>query len=491
MTPRFVVIGAGVSGMSAALLLARHGYAVTLVEKFPLPAPTLRGFFRQGAYFDTGLHYLGAFGPGEILDTYFRALGLTGLERRPYAADGFDCIRYPSLNAEFRIPAGYDRALETLGAAFPHEIPAIRTYLAAVRKEFEASPFLNPDRPFQSAGLAAVGDSSTLAGYLDSLTDDALLKSVLSVHCLLHGVSPREVAFAHHARVAGSYLQSVHGVAGGGLSLVRAFERALRAASVELRCGHGARRILLDSAGAVRAVEISDGCVIETRGVLCTAHPKFLPELAPEGFRPAYRRRIRALMDTPSAYMLFGLSEPVGALEGRNLFICPETDVAAFFRPGRMPEQGPFYVVSGAEAGNGRRTVTVIAPGYMDDVAQWADSRPGKRPGEYGRHKHDRLEAMAGAVLRHAPELAGVSFVDGATPLTLRDFMHAPVGSLYGAGHTAGQFNPAPVTRIPGLWAAGQGVVAPGVLGAVVSAFLACGCVIGHDILREEVRACR
>ena len=53
MTPRFVVIGAGVSGMSAALLLARHGYAVTLVEKFPLPAPTLRGFFRQGAYFET------------------------------------------------------------------------------------------------------------------------------------------------------------------------------------------------------------------------------------------------------------------------------------------------------------------------------------------------------------------------------------------------------------------------------------------------------
>ena len=96
MTPRFVVIGAGVSGMSAALLLARHGYAVTLVEKFPLPAPTLRGFFRRGAYFDTGLHYLGAFGPGEILDTYFRALGLTGLERRPYAADGFDCIRYRS-----------------------------------------------------------------------------------------------------------------------------------------------------------------------------------------------------------------------------------------------------------------------------------------------------------------------------------------------------------------------------------------------------------
>ena len=84
-----------------------------------------------------------------------------------------------------------------------------------------------------------------------------------------------------------------------------------------------------------------------------------------------------------------------------------------------------------------------------------------------------------------------MSFVDGATPLTLRDFMHAPAGSLYGAGHTAGQFNPAPVTRIPGLWAAGQGVVAPGVLGAVVSAFLACGCVIGHDILRGEVRACR
>jgi all-trans-retinol 13,14-reductase len=61
---------------------------------------------------------------------------------------------------------------------------------------------------------------------------------------------------------------------------------------------------------------------------------------------------------------------------------------------------------------------------------------------------------------------------------------------MYGTGHTIDQFNPIPATRIPGLLLAGQSVVAPGILGAVISAFLTCGFIIGHDTIREELIAC-
>ena len=55
----------------------------------------------------------------------------------------------------------------------------------------------------------------------------------------------------------------------------------------------------------------------------------------------------------------------------------------------------------------------------------------------------------------------------------------------------SGQYNPGSATRIRGLFLAGQAVTSPGILGAVLSGFLACGNILGHDRLRKELAACR
>lgn len=493
MSGRTIVIGAGVAGMTAALLLARYGHEVTLVEAFHRAAPTLRGFHRQGVYFDTGLHYTGSFAPGEILDRYFRLLQLPELPRIPYDPDCFDRISFPSDGSEFAFPVGAERIRARLLDHFPHEKSGIATYLHDVRTAFEASAFLNPERPFSRDELGAIPEDETLQSYLDRHFSDARIKAILSMHSLLYGVSPAEGPFSNHARIVGSYFQSVHGVDGGGLAVVRAYEQALRAAGVQTRYGRAVRHIRLDTGGGIRGVELDDA-FLPAEQIICTTHPGVLMELLPEGaVRPAYRRRIRSLQDTPSAYMLFGIAEaPLPGLERRNLFICPDRNVPAYFQPERRPEEGPFYVAATEQAGRpDTRAVIVITPGYAHNVATWADSRPGRRPEGYRRHKTEQLEAIRQRLLAQAPELSAVRFVDGATPLTLRDYMQTPLGSLYGPRHSIHQFNPVPATRIPGLMLAGQAVVAPGLLGAVVSAFLTCGFLVGHETIRKELRACR
>lgn len=52
---RALIIGGGITGMSAALLLSQSGMDVTLVEKHPRLAPLLRGFWRQGVHFERGI----------------------------------------------------------------------------------------------------------------------------------------------------------------------------------------------------------------------------------------------------------------------------------------------------------------------------------------------------------------------------------------------------------------------------------------------------
>lgn len=487
----FTIIGAGVSGMTAALLLARHGRKVALIEKSNLPAPTIRGFFRQGVYFDTGLHYTGSFAPGEMLDVYFRALGLEGIERQPFNPDCFDLLRYADRAVEIPLPVGYDRIHDRLCSLFPRESRAIRICLDDIRSDFESSPFLNLNLDTDAERSATDVQTSTLAEYLDALTDDPLLKSILTMHGLLYGVSPRETSFTAHAKVAGSYYQSVHGIRGGGLSIVRSFETAMRASGVECHYGSGAKRVLLTPAGRIRAVVLENNDILETEGVICTTHPGALLDLVPEdALRPIYRRRVKELADTPSAYILYGIAEePVELLRGSNLLVSPDSRPHGWFSPARRPEEGPWYVTA-SQSGQGAQGVVVITPGHIDDFVSWEGSSPGNRPKSYREFKRDRLDDMRTALLKHAPELEAVRFIDGATPLTFRDYLHTPSGSLYGVRHSVNQYNPSPATRIPGLLLAGQSIIAPGLLGAVVSAFITCGFVIGHAALREELKTC-
>ncbi len=51
-----IVIGGGVSGLSSAVLLAQNGRNVCVLEQSSQIAPTIRGFVRDGIYFDTGFH---------------------------------------------------------------------------------------------------------------------------------------------------------------------------------------------------------------------------------------------------------------------------------------------------------------------------------------------------------------------------------------------------------------------------------------------------
>ena len=67
----------------------------------------------------------------------------------------------------------------------------------------------------------------------------------------------------------------------------------------------------------------------------------------------------------------------------------------------------------------------------------------------------------------------------------------APYGAIYGVGRFAGQYNPQAATRVAGLYLSGQAIAAPGLMGAMVSAYMTCGTILGHDLLRGELKEWR
>jgi all-trans-retinol 13,14-reductase len=492
----YVIIGGGVSGMTSALILAKQGFSVALVEKSRQLAPTVRGFTKKGLFFDTGFHYTGGLGTGEPVDLFFRYLGLSeALEKVPFREDVFDSFRCLKPPFDFYFPCGYDRIRERFYEVFRDEHVTIDTYLAAVREQYHSVPYVNLDTPEVSAGFSSI-HGPTLQEFLDRLTNNRLLKCILSMHCFLYGVAPDEVSFANHAYVAGSYYESVNGIAGGGLKLTEVFEARLEKVGVHIYRGEEVTGMSLSSAGAFCGITVRNGTNISAKACISTIHPHQLLEIVPDSvFRTVYVNRLQELEETASACILYAVcSGPIEDLAGSNIFIFPEPDFTFFYKNIDV-EKRPMYITAAGEKSDGENTkhgFIAICPMSKQQTKPLVDPISQERSADYKLLKEEMSEKMVRSIKASCPEIAEkITDVICATPLTLRDYTNSPFGSLYGVKHKVGQYNPMPATRLKGLFLAGQAVTAPGIMGAMMSGFLACGTIIGHEKLQKELRQCR
>ena len=77
--------------MTAAILLARQGRRVLVVERQPAPLPLVRRHLHQGLWCENGFHYLGGYVEGAGIQALFRALGAhLGSQCLPMSREAFD-----------------------------------------------------------------------------------------------------------------------------------------------------------------------------------------------------------------------------------------------------------------------------------------------------------------------------------------------------------------------------------------------------------------
>lgn len=486
-----IIIGAGLSGLTCALLLARSGRKVLVVEQHSSPAPVVSGFQRGGIYFDSGFHYAGGLGEGGPLQPLLRHLGMEGkLQTFPYMAEGFDCLRLSSSDEEFALPVGFRNIKNYLAEKFPQAAVEIELYLDEIATTWRNFPYLDLDTDLADFGMESVHGCS-LQERLAIFSPWPQLQSLLSMHSLLYGVSPEQTPFSLNAQVAGSYYHSVHGLVGGGRQLIQVLLTLLKEAGGDLQCRAEVAQIFAEES-VVAGVRLQSGEEFTAAEVIATVNPTQLPDLLPTvGMRPAYLKRLKRLHQTPSAYIVFARSEqPLEFLRGQNMFVQPHAGVftAGIDQP---LEERSFYL-AGADQGSDRaiKGLIGIVPAPYSEVGSLNISGK-ERTAEYQGWKKDLGARLLQMFSHNCPQLPQLELLDLATPLTLRDYSHAPQGAIYGVGRNLGQYNPHPVTKLPGLFLSGQAVAGPGLLGALVSGYLTCGSILGHELLRGELRACR
>jgi len=486
-----IVIGSGLSGLTSALLLARSGRRVLILEQHSHPAPVVRGFTRGGINFDSGFHYAGGLGQGGAFRPLFKHLGLTEkLKLFPFVQDGFDRLAIATTEERCSLPVGFEQIKAKLGAQFPAVRAEIARYIDDIAGHWDQFPYLDVDMEMADFSIESVHGVS-MSERLQEFSDYPLLQSQLSMHSMLYGFLPEATSVSLNSLVAGSYYHSVHGIVGGGRTLVAALLELLADAGVEIRCRARVTALLADS-DDVRGVRLESGEELFARKVIATLNPTLLPQLLPKGvLRPAYLKRLNGLRQTPSAYIVYAKSgTSLEFLRGCNLFVQPEAGIFSYTATQSLEER-PFYLAAADQGGGGDLNGLIgIIPASYAEVSEWEPSEKRRSEG-YRAHKQLIGERLLKRFADICPDLAELELLELATPLTLHDYSLAPQGAIYGVGHFLSQYNPYPLTRLPGLFLSGQAIAAPGLLGAVVAGYLTCGSILGHEQLRREIRACR
>jgi len=473
---RILIIGAGVGGLTAGIILAKLGYPVTIAEKNIQAGGLMHNYRRRGFDCPVGVHYLGSLDSGQPLRRLWDYLGVT--EKIPLERMGTSgpIDRYVFDDFHFDLPEGVPAFEENLMQAFPEEHTQIASVMAELTEV--SGSFARLDMLLSPEGVpVSVESFSPMGEHLDRLGCSERLKSVLGVPSMLIGLSLQECPLFYYYLTLSSYLLSSWRLRDNSSRMAEAFAGRFRALGGQLVLGDGVKRILAES-GRIRGVRLQSGREIDADTIIAAVHPQAVTAMLPEGvLRPDQAERIARLENTKGLFVVtLSVADSVNEALPYNIYrLHPEAD-------GSLAKGSFHQIRKGNQAGT--NLLTMMATSSIKEWQPWEQTVSGRRGGDYKCEKRNRAEAFITEATALFGPLKGKGIVDIYTPLTIRDWVGSPGGSAYGIRRSSSQLMRTAFLNRPavkGLFFAGQNILAPGIMGTTLGSFQVIKRIIGQE----------
>ncbi|MBK5110142.1 MAG: NAD(P)/FAD-dependent oxidoreductase [Thermoleophilia bacterium] len=512
-----IVVGSGLSGLTAAAYLAANGQKVLVLERYDVAGGCSQTFRRKGEWqFDVGLHYIGGVKTGAIAGV-LEGIGL--LDRIEFVEmdpDGFDTFIFPDF--EFRVPKGWDAYTERLVETFPEEADGLRKctgIFQEIMAELRVAGIPNRDSDLEQYLAKAPTVVSWGMRSLTELFDDCGLseksRAVLTGHAGDYATPPSRTPVTLHAGLVDHYMQEgAFYVRGGGQVLAAHLIDVIHTNGGRVRTHAEVTSIEVEE-GVATGVTLEGGEQIAAPVVISTADLKrtFLdlldPAVLPEGLAEivdGYR------MATPLVCVYLGLDFDLNErMPNTNYWLHPRYDDERSYEyvsAGEFDPDPPVYITSATvkdpewtgHTPPGCSTVELMTWTTPALEAWGVDSdetapRYSRQEG-YRAAKDNITELLIDGAEKVLGDLRShIVWKEAATPMTQTRYTGSSEGSCYGIELATDQFGPLRPdyrTEIEGLYLSGVSTRSGhGIVGAMTGGVEVASAVLGRN-LRAEVK---
>lgn len=493
-----LVIGSGLGGLVSALVLAKEGLKVCVLEKNNQYGGNLQTFSRDKLIFDTGVHYLGGLSEGQNLHQYFSYLEIMeDLEIQKMDENGYDKITFGEDEIEYPHAQGYENFIEQLSKFFPEEKENLEDYCEEIQRVCSQFPRYNlVGKDNYNEEILHLNTKR----FIESITQNKKLQSVLLGSNFLYAGDSENVPFYVHALTVNSYIQSAYKCVKGGSQISKLLIRKLRQYGAEVH-KHSEVSEFIFHENSLAGVKTKTGKEYSAKQFISNIEIRSTIKLiGEERLKKSFLNRVMSWKPIPSCFSVYLVlkSQTIPNFNYNIYHYSNEEMVWSAYRyeKNSWPET---YMLSSTQSKHYPEFAeSLTAISYMDfnEVKEWentfntvADEH--ERGELYENFKLEKAEKMIDALEKKIPNLRGsIKRIYTSSPLSYRDYIGSFDGNMY--GYTKSSENPlktmvSPRTKIDNLFLTGQSVNMHGILGCTIGAFNTCSEILGKEIIDERL----
>ncbi len=492
-----IIIGSGLGGLTCGCILSQRGYRVCVLEQHIQIGGCLQDFKRKGKLFDTGMHYIGSYDNGQILNTLFRYFNIYDkIDVKKLDNDGFDIMITGT--KKFSVPQGINAFKTKLNKHFPSEENAINLYFKKLQEVFDSIDIVNLREIKDFEFSLKEGLDESVFEFVSSITENKDLQNILCFSNALYAGKKETASLFMHAVINIFYLQSAWKLEKGGGQIAHALKTV-----IEKNGGNIITKAkvtsLLCSENKVNTVVVNNVELLNAETVISNIDPLTTMELL-EGanVRKAFLNRLKRQEQTMSCFSLYiVLKEKSFKYKNSNIYYYNSDNIWSFdkYDIEKWPLGYMMYMHESKENIGYAETMILLSPMDYKEMHKWNNTKVEQRGEDYLKMKEQKSEQLLNLIEKEYPNIR--ECIDSkytASPLTYRDYTGVRDGAMYGVYKDCKkpfESQILPKTYVSNLFLTGQNINMHGILGVSMGALLTCGEIEDINSIITDIRKCK